>query len=60
MHLLFKIVAVIFVLFLVLFVAIVIEESFLGGRRRRRLEREARMKAELRRLDGNHDKTAAK
>ncbi|SNB45173.1 hypothetical protein [Geobacter sp. DSM 9736] len=42
MHLLFKIVAVIFVLFVLMFIAIVIEESFLGGRRRRKLERRAR------------------
>jgi hypothetical protein len=38
----FKILGVIFALFVVLFVAIVIEESFLGGRRRRRLEQRAR------------------
>ena len=37
-----KIVAVIFLLFIICFVAIVIEETFLGGRRRRRLERQAR------------------
>jgi hypothetical protein len=37
-----KIVAVIFLLFVVCFIAIVVEESFLGGRRRRRLERQAR------------------
>ena len=34
-----KVIAVIFALFVVCFVAIVIEESFLGGRRRRQLER---------------------
>lgn len=39
---LFKILAVIFALFIVLFIAIVVEESFLGGRRRRQLERKAR------------------
>jgi hypothetical protein len=38
----FKILGVIFALFIVLFVAVVIEESFLGGRRRRRLEQKAR------------------
>ncbi|GFO63016.1 hypothetical protein [Geomonas paludis] len=42
MTLLFKILGVIFALFIVLFVFIVIEESFLGGRRRRNLERKAR------------------
>lgn len=44
MTLLFKILGVIFALFVVLFIAIVIEESFLGGRRRRNLERKAREK----------------
>jgi hypothetical protein len=39
---LFKILGVIFALFVILFVAIVIEESFLGGRRRRELEKQAR------------------
>lgn len=39
---LFKIIAVIFLLFVVCFIAIIIEETFLGGRRRRRLERQAR------------------
>lgn len=38
----FKILGVIFALFFVLFIAIVIEECFIGGRRRRRLERKAR------------------
>jgi ABC-type Na+ efflux pump permease subunit len=39
---LFKIVGVLFALFVVLFIAITVEESFLGGRRRRRLEQKAR------------------
>jgi hypothetical protein len=39
---LFKILGVLFLLFIVLFVAITVEESFFGGRRRRRLERKAR------------------
>ena len=39
---LFKILGVIFALFVLLFIAIVVEESFLGGRRRRRLEQKAR------------------
>lgn len=51
MTMLFKILGVIFALFVVLFVAIVIEESFLGGRRRRRLERKARAEAEARGAD---------
>ncbi len=37
-----KIIGIIFLLFVVCFVAIVIEETFLGGRRRRKLERAAR------------------
>ena len=37
-----KCIAVIFLLFCVCFIAIVIEETFLGGRRRRKLEREMR------------------
>jgi hypothetical protein len=41
---LFKIVGIIFLLFVICFIAIVIEETFLGGRRRRKLEREARAK----------------
>jgi len=39
-----KAVAVIFALFIICFIAIIIEETFLGGRRRRRLERQAREK----------------
>ena len=41
---LFKIIAAIFALFIVCFVAIIIEETFIGGRRRRKLERQAREK----------------
>lgn len=41
----FKFIGVLFLLFIVLFAAIVIEETFLGGRRRRRLERQARQLA---------------
>lgn len=37
-----QITAIIFGLFLLCFVAIVIEEVFLGGRRRRRAEKESR------------------
>jgi hypothetical protein len=36
----------IFFLFISCFVAIVIEETFLGGRRRRRLEKQARLQKE--------------
>ncbi len=39
-----KAVAVIFALFIICFIAIIIEETFLGGRRRRNLERQARAK----------------
>lgn len=39
-----KCIAVIFILFCVCFIAIVIEETFLGGRRRRKLERELRQR----------------
>lgn len=38
----FKAIGIIFGLFIVLFVAIVIEEVFLGGKRRRKAEKEAR------------------
>jgi ABC-type uncharacterized transport system permease subunit len=37
---------IIFALFIVCFVAIIIEETFLGGRRRRRAEQQARERAE--------------
>ncbi|MCM0081316.1 hypothetical protein L4X63_06915 [Geomonas sp. Red32] len=39
---LFKVLGILFALFIILFVAIVVEESFLGGRRRRQLEQKAR------------------
>ena len=38
----FKAIGVIFGLFIVLFVAIIIEEVFLGGKRRRKAEKNAR------------------
>jgi len=38
----FKAIGVIFALFVVLFVAIIIEEVFLGGKRRRKAEKNAR------------------
>ena len=38
----FKAIGVIFGLFVVLFIAIVIEEVFLGGKRRRKAEKQAR------------------
>jgi hypothetical protein len=44
----FKILGVIFGLFIILFIAIVIEESFVGGRRRRQLEQRAREARETR------------
>lgn len=37
-----KCIAVIFILFFLCFMVIAIEETFLGGRRRRKLERELR------------------
>jgi len=40
-----KLIAVVFMLFVICFIAIVIEESFLGGKRRRRLERQRRAEA---------------
>lgn len=40
----FKVIGVIFGLFVICFIAIVIEELFLGGKRRRRAEREFREK----------------
>ena len=39
-----KVVAVIFALFIICFIAIIIEETLLGGRRKRKLERLAREK----------------
>lgn len=39
---LFKILGVLFALFIGLFIAIIVEESFIGGRRRRKLEKKAR------------------
>lgn len=39
---LFKILGVLFALFVVMFIAITVEESFFGGRRRRKLEQKAR------------------
>jgi len=38
---LMKIIAVIFLLFVICFIAIIIEETFLGGRRKRKLVRQA-------------------
>jgi len=38
-----KLIAVVFLLFVICFIAIVIEELFLGGKRRRKLERQRRM-----------------
>jgi preprotein translocase subunit SecG len=43
-----RIIAVIFLLFCICFIAIVIEETFLGGRRRRKLERETRRERNVR------------
>ena len=37
-----KLIGVVFLLFVICFIAIVIEELFLGGKRRRRLERQRR------------------
>ncbi|MDR3580006.1 MAG: hypothetical protein P4L44_08600 [Oryzomonas sp.] len=37
-----KLIAVVFLLFVICFIAIVIEELFLGGKRRRKLERQRR------------------
>ena len=37
-----KLIAIVFLLFVICFIAIVIEELFLGGKRRRRLERQWR------------------
>lgn len=39
-----KLIAVVFALFVVCFAAIVVEELFLGGKRRRLLERQRRLK----------------
>jgi hypothetical protein len=42
-----KLIAVVFLLFVICFIAIVIEELFLGGKRRRKLERERRAEASV-------------
>jgi hypothetical protein len=39
---------IIFGLFLVLFVIVVVEEAFLGGRRRRQAEKQARLRQDAR------------
>ncbi|MGD0584500.1 MAG: hypothetical protein ABSA86_01815 [Oryzomonas sp.] len=42
-----KLIAVVFLLFVICFIAIVIEELFLGGKRRRKLERQRRAEASV-------------
>jgi len=44
---------VLFALFLLLFVAIIIEEVFLGGRRRRQAEKQARLRQDAARRSGS-------
>ncbi len=51
-----KMIAVIFLLFCICFVAIVIEETCLGGRRRRKLQREARAREAAGQLSGTEPK----
>jgi hypothetical protein len=51
-----KIIALIFALFLVCFVAIVIEELFLGGRRKRKLERQVKNRRSIAEGSGAADK----
>ncbi|WP_168205802.1 hypothetical protein [Geobacter sp. FeAm09] len=41
-----KLIGVVFLLFVICFIAIVIEELFLGGKRRRKLERQRRAESE--------------
>jgi len=41
-----KMLGILFVLFIICFLAIIIEEAFLGGRKRRQLARKARSAAE--------------
>jgi len=38
---------ILFALFLLLFVAVIVEEVFLGGRRRRQAERQARLRQDV-------------
>jgi ABC-type Fe3+ transport system permease subunit len=45
---------IIFILFIICFVAIIIEETFLGGRRRRRAEKQARERAEAKPPTSDH------
>ncbi|OGT97790.1 MAG: hypothetical protein A2X80_08000 [Geobacteraceae bacterium GWB2_52_12] len=49
-------IGIIFLLFAICFVAIIIEESFLGGRRRRKLERQRRQKLEENSTNKPHGK----
>lgn len=42
-----KVLGVIFALFAICFVAIIVEETFLGGRKRRRMEKELRQRREF-------------
>lgn len=46
-----QMVAVIFLLFILCFIAIIIEECFLGGRRKRALQREARLRLQQERVN---------
>lgn len=42
-----KLIGIVFLLFVICFIAIVIEELFLGGKRRRKLERQRRADYEM-------------
>ncbi|WP_191965616.1 hypothetical protein [Oryzomonas sagensis] len=42
-----KLIGIVFLLFVICFIAIVVEELFLGGKRRRKLERQRRAEYEM-------------
>jgi hypothetical protein len=42
-----KLIGIVFLLFVICFIAVVIEELFLGGKRRRKLERQRRAEFEV-------------
>jgi hypothetical protein len=52
-----KLIAIVFLLFVICFIAIVIEELFLGGKRRRRLERQRRAGADVLKPEGEQKRS---
>lgn len=50
-----KLIGIVFLLFVICFIAIVIEELFLGGKRRRKLERQRRTEYETARPESKRE-----